>query len=395
MDSGSSSFPLDDLSSFGLSPDRGFLPLEDPLRELPARFAALEEVAHDLPKLLLTGHVRRILECLPALEVESFETAAELRRAMLLLSYVGHAYVWSDDPPAARIPASVAVPWWGVALRLGRPPVLSYASYALDNWLRIDPDGPIELGNIMLLQNFLGGADEDWFIGIHIDIESKAARALRELGPALRAASKEDAAALLDSLAALAAGIATMVAVLRRMPEHCDPYVYYRRVRPYIHGWKDHPAIPHGVVYEGVAELGGRPQRFRGETGAQGGIVPAIDAALGIFHSADPLRSYLIEMRDYMPPGHRAFVEALEAMTPVRPFVERCRDSTPELREAYNESVDWLDAFRALHLDYAARYIHAQTPSGSGNPTDVGTGGTPFMPYLTKHRDETRQHRIE
>ena len=390
----SPSFPVDDLKSFGLSRERGFLPLADPLRELPEQFDALEEVGHDLPRLLLTGHIRKILESLPALPVQTLENESELRRAMLLLSYVGHAYVWSGDSPAARIPACIAVPWCEVAVRLGRPPVLSYASYALDNWLRIDAEGPVELGNIMLLQNFLGGADEDWFIGVHVDIEFKAARALCELGPALRAASEQDAEALMDSLVAISSGIESMVETLARMPEHCDPYVYFRRVRPYIHGWKDHPALPSGVVYEGVEILGGQPQQFRGETGAQSGIVPALDAVLGIEHAEDPLRSYLVEMRPYMPPGHRAFLDALDEAGSVRPFVQSCESSAAQLRSAYDQCVGWLEAFRALHLDYAQRYIDEQSVTDPSNPTDVGTGGTPFMRYLAKHRDETGKARI-
>ena len=394
MERRSPSFPVDDLKSFGLSRERGFLPLGDPLRELPEQFDALEEVGHDLPRLLLTGHIRKILESLPRLPVDELENEAELRRAMLLLSYVGHAYVWSGDTPAERIPASIAVPWCEVALRLGRPPVLSYASYALDNWSRIDAEGPVELGNIMLLQNFLGGADEDWFIGVHVDIEFKAARALCELGPALRAVSKQDAAALMDSLDAISAGIESILGALARMPEHCDPYVYFRRVRPYIHGWKDHPALPGGVVYEGVEVLDGHPQQFRGETGAQSGIIPALDAVLGVTHADDPLRGYLVEMRHYMPPGHRAFLDALDEAGTVRPFVQSCASGAAELRAAYDQCVGWLEAFRSLHLDYAASYIELQSGADRANPTDVGTGGTPFMRYLAKHRDETGKARI-
>jgi indoleamine 2,3-dioxygenase len=176
------------------------------------------------------------------------------------------------------------------------------------------------------------------------------------------------------------------------MPELCDPYVYYRRVRPYIHGWKDHPLLPEGVIYRGVRELRELPQRWRGETGAQSGIVPALDAALGVVHAADPLRAYLAEMRDYMPPGHREFLAAVEAAPSIRAAV--LASSDPDLRAAYDESLRWLEAFRSTHLDYAARYIHQQRPTGAANPTAVGTGGTPFMAYLRKHRDETARHRV-
>jgi indoleamine 2,3-dioxygenase len=176
------------------------------------------------------------------------------------------------------------------------------------------------------------------------------------------------------------------------MPELCDPYVYYRRVRPYIHGWKDHPLLPAGVTYEGVAAFAGRPQRLRGETGAQSGIVPALDAALGVEHAADPLRAYLAEMRDYMPPRHRAFLEAVETAPSIRAAALRSADR--ELRAAYDECLRWLEAFRSTHLDYAARYIHHQSSAGAANPTGVGTGGTPFMAYLRKHRDETSGHRV-
>ena len=69
----------------------------------------------------------------------------------------------------------------GARLRLaplGREPILSYASYALWNWRRLDESGPIALGNIALLQHFLGGLDEAWFILIHVDIERRAGAAL-------------------------------------------------------------------------------------------------------------------------------------------------------------------------------------------------------------------------
>ena len=177
-----------------------------------------------------------------------------------------------------------------------------------------------------------------------------------------------------------------MHGTLARMPEHCDPYIYFHRVRPYIHGWRDHPALPDGLIYEGVSEFAGAPQRFRGETGAQSSIVPAIDATLGIAHQEDRLAAYLREMRDYMPPPHRAFIAHLEATTRVREVVSA---GGGEPRDAYNECLRILADFRSRHLEFAGRYIYLQSRSWEANPSTVGTGGTPFIPYLSKHREET------
>ena len=66
----------------------------------------------------------------------------------------------------------------------------------------------------------------------------------------------------------------------------------------------------------------------------------------------------------------------------------------PELRETYNECVTELEKFRAKNFEYAARYIHQQAQRDAGNPTEIGTGGTPFTPYLGKHLSETAEHLI-
>jgi indoleamine 2,3-dioxygenase len=310
---------------------------------------------------------------------------------MLLLSYFGHAYVWGETEPATALPASIAVPWHAVAKALGRPPVLSYASYALDNWRRLDPDRLVALGNIVPLQNFLGGVDEEWFVLVHVDIEQRAATALCALFHAAQARDTSDEPWLIEALTDVADSLAGMYATLARMSERCEPYIYFHRVRPYIHGWKDNPALPDGLVYDGVDEYRGQPQRFRGETGAQSSIVPSLDAALGVTHADDPLRTYLNEMRDYMPPGHRRFIAHLEATSRVRELVE---SGGRDLRDVYNRCVQTLAEFRSLHRNYAEAYIARQheRASESPNPHDVGTGGTPFMEYLGKHRDETVAH---
>lgn len=376
-----------------VSPHRGFLPAHDPLRQLPKSFNIWEDVAHELPKLLASDQLHPTIVDLPPFPLNEIHDHRELERAMVLLSYLGHAFVWGGSRPATILAESVAVPWHNVAERLGRPPVLSYSSYALHNYFRFDDTREIECGNIGLIQNFLGGIDEEWFILIHVDIERKAASAMAVLHACLDAAEAEDAEALEALLGQVDSSLRSMQTTMLRMPERCDPYIYYHRVRPYIHGWKNHPDLPDGLIYEGVAAYGGQPQKFRGETGAQSSIVPALDAMIGVAHQEDMLSLYLKEMRTYMPPQHRAFIESLERRTPVRAFVQRCE--RPSLTSAYNACAEGVERFRSLHLEYAAKYIFHQAQTDSKNPHTVGTGGTPFMQYLKKHRDETGQSRLE
>src|SRR5580704_7011351 len=113
---------------------RGFLPVQDPLTRLPKVFDAWESVALGLPKLLASDQVRRTIAQLPPFPIESINDGRERERAMVLLSYLGHAYVWGQAQAALILPARLAVPWHQIAASLGRPPVLSYSSYALHNF---------------------------------------------------------------------------------------------------------------------------------------------------------------------------------------------------------------------------------------------------------------------
>lgn len=390
------------LSDYDLSPEQGFLPA-DPLEQVPDS-PTLNHLGDELPKLLSARMIRRFIDeqrqLLPSIPATWREQ--DYRAAMRILSFAGHAYVWEvPDQPATRLPPQLAKPWHEVAQKLGRPPVLSYASYALDNWRRLDPTTPVQLDNIVLLQNFLGGLDEEWFVVIHIQIERQAGPGLAGLLRAINGAAQDKPDDVLAGLHSLAAAQAAMRDTLLRMKERCDPYMYYNRVRPYIHGWKNSPALSDGLAYEGVTAYAGHPQQFRGETGAQSSIVPCLDAGLGIAHAPDPLTIYLQEMRDYMPPQHRSFLQSLEHATDQlgRPvlsgYIRDRKVRHPDLWAAYCACVDLLAQFREIHIGYADSYIHHQAQIHASNPTAVGTGGTPFMAYLQKHLDETKQAIVE
>ena len=127
---------------------------------------------------------------------------------------------------------------------------------------------------------------------------------------------------------------------------------------------------------------GGTPQKFRGETGAQSSIIPSLDAALKIVHADDPLRRYLREMLDYMPPQHRAFIRAVESGPCVRDYVLRCGAAHPELTDAYNAAIDGVERFRSTHLEFARRYIINQTRVGSEESHRCRDGRHAVRPLL-------------
>jgi indoleamine 2,3-dioxygenase len=380
------------IADYGITEEYGYLPSYDPAQSLSPGNEEWDQFGKDLPKLLMGTNFRQRVKALPQFNIDKLNGEAEVQRAMLVLSYIGQAYQWSENKAATVMPAVLAKPWYEVGKLVGRPPILSYQSYASDNWRRFDKSGVIECGNIGLLQCFLGGQDEEWFILIHIEIEKKAAKALKAIEQAQEAVVLADAEKVEAALVKLRSALAAMYEVLGRMPERCDPYIYFHRVRPYIFGWRNNPSLPDGVVYEGVDHYKGVGQKFRGETGAQSAIIPAMDGVLGIEHEKDELREYLMEMRTYMPPAHVAFIQAVEAGPSVRDFVTSTKKSS--LTEVFNDCIELVANFRAMHLEYAGTYIHAQAQATPGNPSAVGTGGTPFMVYLRKHRDETKQQTI-
>ena len=348
---------------------------------LSNEFDDVEHIAKNLPKILANNQIEYEVLNLETEKNISNLSIDELERAMLLYSYIGHGYIWGGTSIEKVIPKNISKTWYKISQKLDRPPILSYASYALNNWKLQDVNKPFDLENIRILQNFLGGIDEDWFIMIHIAIEHEAKEILNNL-KTYYLDKNEDQSYLENALVS----IKKINQIMNRMPEKCDPFIYYNRVRPYIFGWKNNPATPNGVIYEGVEEYGGTPQLFRGETGAQSSIVPALDALLGVTHSNDPLKEYLDEMRLYMPKEHRNLLNDLDQWSENNRSNSITEDSSVVLSD---EIIKEVHAFRNKHLEYARIYIHEQSLSNQNNSNVVGTGGTPFMKYLDKHLQET------
>ena len=384
------------IEDYDMSAERGYLcrfNAEDV--ELTGEMRQVRDIALRLPQILPTGRVREILSnSLPKTDLSDFLascTEAQARLAMVHYSFMVQSYVWGQPDAPPLLPKCLAVPMVAVADHLGQQPLLPYSSYVLDNWGRFDSEKGITLDNIYMLQHFLGGQDEAWFVLIHVAIEAQAGSALALMGPIVDYVKNDDLEGAQKHLEEMAELWGKINAIFDRMPERCDPYVYFERVRPYIHGWRDNPALPNGIIYEGT-RFGSKAQAFRGQTGSQSSIVPAMDALLGIGHAADPLKEYLDQLHIYRPTKHRLFIDDVRAQSRLRGFVET--SGHKGLAEAYNANVQAISDFRTRHLEYAASYINKQGKSAAGNDTDVGTGGTPFMKYLKKHRDETKANLV-
>ena len=382
-----------ELSDYGMSRTRGFLShYEIDAIELPERFDAVLEAASNLSALLTTGRIRHWLDSLADPDIAEWAAKApeeEVRTAMVHYSFLVQAYVWGEPLPPKHLPANLSRPMCALADRLSVAPLLPYSAYVLDNWYRLDKAGPITLENIAMYQNFYGGADENWFVLIHVAIEAEAGVLLDNAAKLVTVARNGDEAEATRLLREMDEAWERIYAHFARMPERCDPYIYFHRVRPYIHGWANNPALEGGgLIYEGIERYEGKPQAFRGQTGSQSSIVPAMDALFQVKHSDDPLRQFLDELHSYRPVEHRRFIEDLAAQSTLRAFVTASGNA--ELKAAFNACLEQSTRFRTRHLEYAASYINKQAGSIAGNDPDVGTGGTPFMKYLKKHRDENR-----
>lgn len=394
---------------------RGFLPKNDPLlitqritnsksswNPEESFYASLDRFMDSVPLLLEERRFREevvsfLRDCPNSLsdENETLALSTEcLEKLFKHYCYLASSYVYAlYENKATRLPREIADPLRCLAIRLDREPILSYSVYALNNWRRIDPDEPIVLENLELQQNFskTNKVDEDWFILIHVDIEARAAEGISALNEYKESFYRNNPPRTIEAcdkyvyasyLRRMHASLRMMNITMNRMPEQCSEDFYFTAVRPFIFGFEN-------VNYESKRE--NREFTLRGETGAQSSIVPAYVAALQVDHTDSILTKHLTEMRRYMPKEHRVFVKDLEVLNvsgqagTIRAVSERSKDCA----ELYNSCLEELLAFRTKHLEFAINYIQKRVD----NP--LGTGGTPFIPWLTQLRDETESRYIK
>jgi indoleamine 2,3-dioxygenase len=417
------------LASYSVDINHGFLPDVDPLRQLPlsSKFACWEFIMMDLSQYLHAKNIRSvILSRLEVVHVEENDLLdeREFQRALLVLAVLSHAFVWGEKPISTYIPSCLAIPWVEITKRACRPPVLTHSLIALANWKRFDMEKPIELGNIAMLNCFLSGTDEANFYLVIIELEYRGAKALKHMLKAQYFARKRNVKELINELKVIESVQKTIFTTLLKTYDEVDPYIFYNRVRHFLAGWKGNPLLPDGMLYEGVSKT---RQLLHGASAAQSSLIAAFDVFFDVKHASEQTCEFINEMRFYMPPKHRQFLEmlALDKYS-INDFVKNLtsfekKQQESELLDAYNACIDQLIAFRNKHIQIVALYILAQVRKNDGDAqfepkkdTDHtvngiksdekekdeatssarGTGGTILMPFLKTCRDETKVQRL-
>ncbi|NXW44823.1 I23O2 dioxygenase, partial [Nyctiprogne leucopyga] len=392
------------LSRFQLSEEYGFL-LPDPLTELPTPYGPWMEIAHDLPQLITSHQLRSRVHQMPQLSTRHLRGREELHLAHLVLSFITMGYLWQEgeEGTVKVLPRNLAIPFWEVSQALGLPPILSHADFVLANWKRKDPKGPLEIENLDTIISLPGGESLRGFILVTLLVEKAAVPGIKAIVQAIHAILQIEEETLYKALQKLAEAIGDMTKALKRMHDYVDPAVFYTVIRIFLSGWKDNPAMPEGLLYEGVAE---QPMAYSGGSAAQSTVLHAFDELLGIRHSEEST-AFLHRMRDYMPPPHRAFVEEIRQAPSLKQHVLSSGDE--RLRVAFNQCVSELADLRSYHITIVTRYISIPAakakaeraelgdragPSAGKPPSALeakGTGGSHIFSFLKSVRDTTRE----
>lgn len=416
------------LADYDVSPLTGFLPETLPLRRLNSYFDAWEDIVENLPALVLTRQVRPLVDAMPHLDTKHLQSEPEWRRAVSILSFISHAYVWAGDAPSDHIPTQLAEPWLAVSAHFDLPPICSYAAVCLWNHKTVVPvDSPEKwtLDNIATLNTFTGAIDESWFYLVSTAMERQGAPCLATGLAAIRACREDKPDVVIKNLQLLAEAIDGLTTTLMRMFEMCDPHIFYFRLRPYLAGWKNmaEAGLPKGVRYGDETEY----RQISGGSNAQSSLIQALDIILNVEHHPTGTRSrsktelptdrsdrkpeksnnnFIHEMRKYMPIKHRQFLEHLTLVAHIRDYVTANAEREPALVISYDACLAMLRNFRDKHIQIVSRYIvipsqqakkqkdnltkrEGLAASSDKKKIERGTGGTALIPFLKQARDET------
>jgi indoleamine 2,3-dioxygenase len=213
----------------------------------------------------------------------------KLQRAHLVLAFLVHFYVHSIPPTTPKtsvvVPKTLAVPLVEVSRLLGIAPVLTYADTVLWNMAPINPNMPLDLGNIRFEHTFSGTDDENQFYVSSAGVEIRGTELLQIIEEYHALPNVTDVTAISKinkDLTRAASIIDDLNDIVQSVRAGCDPHVFYWQIRPWYRGSDaDGPFSP-GWIYEGVPDS--EHLDLSGPSAGQSTVIHAIDMWLDIDH---------------------------------------------------------------------------------------------------------------
>lgn len=418
------------MPAFMVSKTRGFLPRAEPVVELPAVFAPLEDLLTRMPVKKLDGTPGLLAEgklgdailkdkVLPDLTEAIEEPSVKHNLPLLNALYRDYAFLASAfllEPCHLRflkgeqyglgrdvLPACIARPIARTARLCGFKPFMEYAgSYALFNYRLEDPSKGLEYDNLRLIRAFEHGLDpkssEAGFVLVHVDM-------VRNSGPLVAGTvdcldvveaqkqTQQNRAAFNDGLQRIVSALTRINGVMETMWAKSRPE-QYTSFRTFIFGITSQSMFPDGVAYEGVGADGFESDTpdtvtrlsFRGESGANDSMVPLMDSFLQIPMPDTPLTAILKDFRQYRPSNHRqflAYVRQRSGDLGVKDFalsgggaVSGDDMDTIQSIRLWLQILNQVRDFRWRHWCFGKEYILKRT----AHPT--ATGGSPIVTWL-------------
>ncbi|KIV84227.1 hypothetical protein PV11_00018 [Exophiala sideris] len=254
------------------------------------------------------------------------------------------------------------------------------------------------LEDLQVMMTLTGTRDEEWFYMISVAAEARGAPLSAASFKCMEAMHERDDHGVASTVQSLAAVIRDLTTIL------------YQGVHFGI--------LPHDVFYD-VGNGQGQWRKYSGGSNAQSALIRFLDIVLGVTHLGKE-ESAPYPTSAMSPPAIGGLLEENENLhaprAPRLPVSYRPDNKFKEyitrysvcasVKQAYDDAVEALVSFRSVHIQIAARFIiqpskcsrllpHKELPGTETAPPNRpnlhGTGGTEFMSFLKKSRDETRQ----
>ena len=390
-------FPVFSDGFFSVDPTHGFLPITEPLAQLPESFTSLQKLIDQMPivkdngspgLLAVEGAFEKAVMNLPNYvdlvksEQDPFVLAALFRAygfvtSAYTLAPSHHSFLKTGKYGKAHgvLPSNIAQPFAAVAEKLEVYPWIDYHyAYSLGNYQKIDKSKGFEWTNLAMAAKFSGMDDERGFIMLHVDINQYSPDMIGAVHSILAAIDDQESLTKPIDLLAIAMN---KMNDRRKLMWEASRWKHYNDFRVFIMGVKGNDDLfPNGLLYEGVWD---EPKAYRGQTGAQDNIIPTADIVSGVIHYylQNQLTSYLMDLRQYRPMCIQNFFKELANQMSQKPLAKRLMAADNQLgMQALMSVYEEIYLFRNGHWQFVQKYIMQNTAYPKA------TGGTPITSWI-------------